>query len=431
MLFPFSSASSLSRALARLGLAMLACAGASAAYAGGFSFPGDGSGADTPDLLSATPIGTPLSAPPPEPLDLPVGLDWSMGLRGAYVQDAYGKRFETDLLPSVTLAQKDSRAALSVNANGDFAKTGSDPMRIGALRLGFDGSYNVDRLTSVTGGAIFSLSQDSPDVPGTPSNVTEAPLVGSGSADIGVTRKISRFDVSLRGNVERDVYGPTTFDDGTQQTHVDENRWLAGVGLRVSHPITPIVSGFTDLSASRDAFDAASPTLSVKLDGADYALRAGFSGAWDSVLEAEASVGLGLRRFNDPSVPDISATLYDASVTYRPNATLTLTGAFSTSIQPTGVNASGSAEVEYAAVGGIAYQINQWLGVRASAGWHNAEIADSGGATDKGYGLGVGSDYAINGHTRLSLDYAFTHSEVTPSPPQDSHVVTVGVTVAR
>lgn len=431
MLFPTPFAGISGRALARLGLATLACAGVPAAHAGGMSFPGDGSGGDAPNLLAGIPIGVPLSAPPAEPLDLPLALDWSLGLRGAYVQDINGKRFETLLLPSVTLAQKDSRASLSLNANGDFSKTGDDPMRIGALRLGFTGGYAVDRLTGLSGDANLSLSQDSPNVPGTPSNVSAAPVVVSGSADIGVTRKISRFDVSLRGNVERDTYGPTTFTDGSQQDHLDQNRWLGGLGLRVSHPITPIIAAFTDASASWDRFDAPSPTLLVKLDGADYALRAGFSGAWGPMLQAEASVGLGLRRFNDASVPDVRATLYDASVTYRPSATLTLTGALSTSIAPAGVNSSGTARVEYAAVGGVAYQINQWLGVRASAGWHNAEIEDSGGATDKGYGVGVGSDYAINGHTKLSLDYAFTHSDVTPSSPQDSHVVTVGVTVSR
>jgi hypothetical protein len=357
-------------------------------------------------------------------------MDWSLSLRGGYVKDAQGERFETMMLPSVSVQQSDARSSFRLNANADFAKSGGDPMRIGALRLGLITGYNFDRLTSLTGAADFSLTQDSPNVPGAPSNVSGSPVVVAGSAQLGFSRKISRFDIALRGTVERDVYGPTTFTDASQLFHTDLNRSIAGVGLRVSHPITPIVAGFADASASWDMFDAASPTLLVKLDGANYALRAGFSANWGTALQAEASVGVGMRKFSDPSVAEVRAALYDASLTFRPNDTVTLTGAFSSAIGPPGVNSTGTAQVEYAAVAGLAYQVNRWLALRASAGWHSAETEGS-GATDKGYDLGVGSDYALNQRTKLTLDYKFSHSQVTPTPAEDSHRITVGVTIKR
>ena len=37
----------------------------------------------------------------------------------------------------------------------------------------------------------------------------------------------------------------------------------------------------------------------------------------------------------------------------------------------------------------------------------------------------------INQHTRLSADYSFDHSEVTPNPADDSHTVSLGLTVQK
>ena len=61
-----------------------------------------------------------------------------------------------------------------------------------------------------------------------------------------------------------------------------------------------------------------------------------------------AAVGV---QFSQVPVEDIVSTLYDATITFRPDETLTLRGGLATSIDAPGPNASAAAKVDYAATG--------------------------------------------------------------------------------
>ena len=70
----------------------------------------------------------------------------------------------------------------------------------------------------------------------------------------------------------------------------------------------------------------------MPLDAADYAIRGGLAAKWSEVLEAEASVGVGYRHFTFGAADDIVSQLYDASITFRPDETVTLRGALATTV---------------------------------------------------------------------------------------------------
>jgi len=380
-----------------------------------------------PASTPAQAVWSPASSDPNAPY---YDIDWSLGLRGAYIADNNGERFQSLVLPSVTLTHTARDLTFTGTASAEVSKTGDGQFSVDDMRLQAGSVLNFDRETSLATNAGIAVTQENPHNPDVATNVLDTPVQISGTADGTLTRKLGHFNVALRGNAERDVFGPTTFTDNSTLDNTPQNNTQGGAGLRVGFDLTPVLQPFVDASAGRTVFDAPSSGLGVKLDGNTYTVKTGVSAKWDALLEAEASIGLGLEHFDNASLSDVEATLYDASLTYHPTDTLTLNGDFATTISAPGPNAGGSAKVNYAATAKAAYTVNDWLTWRLSADWHNATYADT-TSTDKGYDLGVGADYLVNRHAKLSADYLFAHSEISPNPATDSHTVTLGLTLQK
>ena len=387
--------------------------------------------APRPPAIGDPGFGYPAGVAPhatPEPYSPPLAVDWSLSLRGAYVQDKDGKHFEVLLVPRAGFTYERDRTAIAFDADAEIVRPSADQLRIAALRLALAADQGFDRYTSLSVDGEVSLSQDSPSDPELPSGVSEAPLALEGTLEAGLTRKFGRLAVTLRGNLERDLYGETRFADGTAGNNQFRNRTFGGGGLRVAYGLTPIIGLFAEGRAGYEAYDAAAPGLGLWLNGPVYAAEAGVTGQWGERLTAEASAGLGLRRFDEASLAEIAAVLYNAQITYRPSASLTLGGRFATGFAPVG-SGGGTAQVEYTAAADASYKVNSWLVLRALASWSLA--VPSGAASERTYGFGVGADYLLGPHTSLALDYGFSRREAAPDPTADTHRVTVGLTVAH
>ncbi|MDR3473067.1 MAG: outer membrane beta-barrel protein [Devosia sp.] len=389
---------------------------------------------ETGQLLSPEPIGgaSGWSAAPPVESMLPFyDLDWSLGLRGSYIRDSQsGDRYKALALPSVTLTHTSDHFAYHGTADGQFSKTGDGAINVDAARLAIGTALQFDPETSLSSNASLSMTQEDPNSPDVGSNVVETPKEYSGSADSTFKHGFGRFNVSVSGSAGRDIYGSTTLTGGALVDNTGQNNTHGGVGLRLGFQLTPIIELFAEGNATRAVYDAPLASLSTKLDGNLFTVMGGASANWHDRLIASASAGFGVERFDAASLADVRATLYDASLTYKPDSTLTLTGDFTTTMGAPGVTGSGTAKLDYEATASAAYQINDWLGWRASAGWHDTSFAASSG-TDTGYTLGVGADYLLSRHAMLSADYGFEHDEVPPAPAQDVHTVTLGLTLKK
>lgn len=415
------------------GAALAAWAGGAPVFAGQFNAMGDGSEAANADLLDGSTAGCDncVRVAPPHEWDAPYfDLDWSLALRGAYVRDADGEHYEALAVPSVTLTHQTMRGGYDVSASAELARTSLDTYRLAALRAAAGADYQLDALTGISGKLDLSLTQDSLGAPGIANNIAAAPIVGSAEAEVAVTREFGFIDVGLRGSASRSVYGPMTLVDASVVDNSAQNNWKIGTGLRLGYAVTPILTAFLDGSADYQFYDLPSPLYLEKLDAADYAIRAGLSAKWNSVLEAEGSIGLGLRQFAVPAFGEVVSTLYDAKLTFRPDETVTLGGTFSTAIGAPGPSSGGLVRIEYGAAADASYQLNTWLKLRASAGWRHALLVGT-TTTETGYNAGAGLDYLLNEFATLTADYAYRWAETTPSPGEEEHRVTLGVTFSR
>lgn len=395
---------------------------------------GDGTKTDNERLLPGIyPTGPVLasSAGLAEPYDPFLDVDWSVALRGTYTKATAGERFDIRLLPSVSLEHIGTRSAIDFDASSEITRTwGSDVIDVSALRLGLKTGYDLDSVTRATLNANFALTRQVPGSPGLSSAVAIAPQTLTGGVDAGLKRQFGKFNVAVTGAAQRSLYGTTTLTNGSVQDNSEQDYWALDSGLRVGFQATPIFELFGQGGIGRDIFDRPSTALGVAADATDYTARAGVTGRWNGTLEATASAGLGLRRFDAARLGEVNTELYDAEIIYTPDPTLRLRAAFGTAVTPPGPNGAGTTRVDYTGLAELGYTVNSWLALRASANWYTARF-DGSSNVEKGQGLGVGADYKVNAHTAITADYAYDFADSTTNGVQDAQRLSMGVTLSR
>jgi hypothetical protein len=366
---------------------------------------------------------------PPEPAHPPVEIDWSVGLKGSYTSATDGNVFVTTLTPAFSATHQGVRTDLTLDGSADLARANDGTVGVTALDLDFGAETALDRDTTVSGTASLGLSQDLPGTPGLNPLITSPAAVITGSVGGEVERRMGRFNLGIQGDLARTLYGPTTRTDTGVTDNSSQNVWQADASLRLGLEATPIFDVFAEAALGRDWFDHA-PASGVKADATSRSLRAGISGDWNGIWSASASFGIGHHDFDAASLGDITTRLYDASLTYSPDSTINLTAALSTTVTPTGSDTTGTARVAHVASADLAYTVNSWLRLRASADWGYSWL-DGSTETERSHGLGAGADYKVNSQTAVSADYNYVHRDNSVSGLFDSHTVSLGVTVKR
>ena len=394
---------------------------------------GDGSMTDNRDLLRGAyecGFGCDAGPPPSEPFHPPFDIDWSVALRGAYVQEGTTSRWETSLIPALGISHEGLRTTFDLDAEAEIIKAQDSVTRIGALRLSAAGEYGLDEVTNFATDGDLTITQAAPSDPSNPAGTAIAPRVLDADFAATLTRDIGIAYVGLRGTVGRTDYGDTTLNSGVLVDNSFSSNTRYGGGLRVSHRLTPIVAAFADGSVEYRLYDAPSPALLVPLDSTDYVGRIGLEAEIGDILEAEGSIGVGLRKFASTGLAEVQVALYEASVTFRPDETLEVTGSVGTEIGAPGPNGTGTASVEHVVAGEARYKVNTWWSVWAAAGW-SRKTAVAATTEETSFNVGGGSEYRLNAWVSFTADYTFTHREVTAVAPVNTHKVTAGVKVAR
>lgn len=404
----------------------------SALAGGAFNPLGDGSDTNNADLLRDPTTGCEncQTFQPHEWDAPPFKLDWSLSLRGAYVHTNTGDRYEAIVAPTVSFKHDFLRGSYSFDGAAEVSRSSVEDYRINSLRLGTAGAFTVNEALSVTGSANLALTTPSASSSGYPTGTVSAAQQLTGSVAGTATYDFGHLTATVRGNAARTTYGPTTLANGNKVDNSASDNWQAGTGLRIGYKVTPILTAFIDGGVGVQLYDNMAPGYGVRLDATDTTLKGGLSARWSEVLSGEVSAGIGLRHFNYGAAPDFTSSLYDASLTFRPDETLTMRGALSTTVGEPGPNTTAAAKVTYAAKGDIEYQVNPWVKLRSSALYSYAVFSNT-AATETGYGVGAGADYLINEHLSLTGDYSYAVTLPSSGSADEEHRVTMGMTLKR
>jgi hypothetical protein len=357
-------------------------------------------------------------------------LDWSIGLRGAYVSDSLnGGKVEGIVAPNLSFTRNGARDTTSLSTGGEFSIDNSGQTQIQSLRLGGSSAYALDELSKLSGAVDLSLTQLDATDSSLPGNTAVGPTEFTGTAEGDATRRFGRFDVTGRLRGERFIEGPTTLDDHSVVDNTDQNYWRGTAGLRVGFELSPLLSVFADGSESYQKFDAASPGLGLFLDGRTTELRGGLSYSLPGTLSAEVSAGRAWLDYTNPALTDQPGWVVDGSLTLTPDETLSLTGTANTSIGPS-TDTVGDTDVAYSFGGNASYLVNPWLKLRGSGSLDTTRTLGT-GAVGWGWSAGAGLDLQTAKHVVWTADYLFEHSVPATTPASDTHTVTVGVTFKK
>ena len=360
----------------------------------------------------------------------PEGIDWSVGLRGAYDSSSLtGGKGTAIVAPNLSFTRSGERDQTTLSTGGEFSVDTSGTTRIDELRLGGSSAYDLDQWSKLHGSLDLSLTQLEADDNSLPSGTAVGPTEITGTAQGDASRNLGRFDVTGRLEGQRFIEGPTTLKDHTIVDNSDQSYWLGLAGLRVGYEMSPLLSVFIDGSESYQKYDAASPSIGKFFDGRTSELRGGLSYNLPGTLTAEASAGRAWYDYTDPTLHDQPGWVYDASVSFTPDETVTVGGAFNTTIGPS-ADTDGDTDIAYTLTGNASYKVNPWLTLRGATSWDWTHTVGN-GDIDSDYSAGVGLDLQTSRHVVWSADYLFTHNAPAQSPVETIHTVTVGVTLKR
>ena len=358
------------------------------------------------------------------------GIDWSVGLRGSYAASTLtGGKPSLSLTPEASLTLGGESSTTVYAAGSELTVDGAGRARVADLHAGVTGNLRLGPTTTLAGSINGKLTQADPNDSSLPVNTLIAPLILDGTAQGIARQNMGKVDATLTLDGERKVVGPTTLDDLSTIDNGDKSYWQGGATLRLGYELTPLLSAFVEGEASVQKFDAPDPTLLTYLDGRTYQLRTGVSFVQGSIISAEASIGRGWLDYVDGSLTDTQDWVYNASVTVKPDETVSLTGALETTLGPS-TNTPGDTDVGYLLSGAASYNVNPWLTLRATGSWDRTVTLGTG---DNSWGLdaGVGLDYRSSRHIVWSADYSWSRDYAPPTPLNDTHTVSVGVRVNR
>ena len=224
-----------------------------------------------------------------EPL---VDIDWSVGLRGAYMGDSVtGPSYQGIIAPEISLSRPNANGSTSLSSGAEVSIDQDKRVRIDDLHAGAAADFQLDEYTKLNGNLDLSLTQGSPTDTSLPVDTAVAPREFTGTATGSAERKLGQFTLTGTLKGQRFIEGPTTLDDSSTVDNSDLSYWLGSATLRDALEFTPRVALFVEGSAAYQKFDAPSPTLLTFEDGRTLTLRGGVSFTQEGTLTAEASLG--------------------------------------------------------------------------------------------------------------------------------------------
>ncbi len=203
--------------------------------------------------------------------------------------------------------------------NNDFQPSFNVPY----LNAKVDGTLDVTRDTQILLEGRTIVSTDNPGSPNIQAGLAKLPIETTVGGTLGLAQEFGRFDVSLKGTVDRSMYSNCTLTDG----ETANNDWrnfdqYAGI-LRVGYEIDPGLKPFVEIDEDTrihdtqvDIFgeDRNSNGSSAKL-GADLNLFGSLTG--------EIAVGYMERDYHDPTLPNIGGATLDGALLWQATALTT------------------------------------------------------------------------------------------------------------
>jgi hypothetical protein len=244
-------------------------------------------------------------------------------------QNGKGSSFEK-VAPELSIKSDWVRHELSADLKGSYIWYNDnklDNLNKPDLDLKGKARFDLTKQTKAELEGKFGLHADNPGDPNLPTDVASPPLYITPGASAGITHKLNRLELSLKGSLDRTAYSDATLNDGSLLDLRDRNYNQYSLLTRAAYEILPGIKPFVEVGGDQRRHDRENDAAGVKRDSDGRTIKGGAEFQLTGFLVGEASAGVFERDYKDPQFPNIHGTLLDSTLTYyaSPLTTVKLT----------------------------------------------------------------------------------------------------------
>ena len=256
-----------------------------------------------------------------------------------------------------------SRHELKADLRGTY--TGYSPDQTPTLsRPNFtgkiDGRIDVTHSTRIDLGGRVLVATDAPNSPNLPAGIDKLPIYTTIGGTAGLGQRFNRFDVSIKGDVERTAYQDSKLLDGSTASNEDRNYDQYGGRLRGGYELSPGLTPYVEVGMDRRKHDLNADFFGYQRDSRGVTGSVGATFEMTRLLTGDVSIGYVKRTYEDPRLSDLSGLIGNASLIWQASALTTVKLTAASSIGESTI--PGVSGVFYRDVGvQVDHAFRQWL----------------------------------------------------------------------
>jgi hypothetical protein len=262
-----------------------------------------------------------------------------------------------------------------------------------------DGRIDVTRDTQILLENRALVTTDNPGSPNISAGLAKLPLLTTVGGTVGAEQGLGRFDVQLRGTIDRTTEAQSQLTDGESTSNADRDYNQYGGIFRVGYEIDPGFKPFVEVDADSRVHDEEFDRNGLQRDSTGVSGVVGATLNLFGTVTGEIGIGYLDRKYQDPTLPDVNGFIANGSVTWQAtaltSAKLTAVSVVNESILA-GVSAQFSRDVNIQ----VDHAFRRWLIGTLQVGYGQDDYVGSPRVDNRYFVLG-GITYKLNREMQL------------------------------
>lgn len=244
----------------------------------------------------------------------------------AHAADAKGATLYT-VAPEFQAQSNWSRHNFKADLRGSY--TGYSPDSSPTLSRPYlngkaDGRIDVSKLTRIDLGSRVLVSTDNPGSPNLQAGLAKLPIFATYGGSAGVGQKFNRFDLSLKGDVERTAYQDSQLTDGSTASNASRNYNQYGAIARAGYELMPGMTPFVEIGTDTRRHDLPNDPVGFQRNSKGVTGKVGSTFDLRGTLTGEVALGYTQRTYEDSRLDKVAGLIGNASLIWTANALTTV-----------------------------------------------------------------------------------------------------------
>ena len=216
-----------------------------------------------------------------------------------------------------------SRHELKVDLRGSY--TDYNPDQTPALSRPYfsgrvDGRIDVTRDTHIELNTRTVVTTDNPNNPNLPADLAKLPFYINYGGGIGLRQSFNRFELLVKGDVQRTAYQDSQLTNGQTVSNQDQNYNQYGGTLRGSYELTPGVKPFLEIEADTRVHDLYTDASGFHRDSNGGYGTAGTTFEITRLITGDIAAGYMQRDYVDPRLGTIGGPIGSGALLWNADA---------------------------------------------------------------------------------------------------------------